>query len=520
MNNENFELKNPNVAGRLAQTFINHPLTLILGVFILALGYLSLTLTPREENPQIKVTGGAVIVAMPGASATEIQKVIVEPLERKIKEIKGVEHIYGIAKESVGIVQVQYFIGQDKAQSNLKLYDQVMRNIDLLPKGAMQPIIKTMDIDTDIPVATIAFYSKDKSLSQTQLYKKINKIAREINKIKNVALVDLKGEQKEQYNISIDINRLGAFYVSLGQIMESIKGLSFELPDIKGKTTQNELLVFGIQSAIENEEDLKNIMIASYLGSPIYLKDVATVKRSFDIQNKKKALLYNRVDGKFEKETEQTTLTISKLKGANTVNINNKIFEYLNSVKNDLEKSNIGYVITRDDGYTANTAVNSLVSNLVISIVIIFFLLVFTLGIKEAIIVSLTVPMILALTLFIGYMIGESINRITLFALLVSLGMLVDAAIIVIENIHRHRIQNKDNSKSLEQISIEATNEIGNPTNIATIAIIFTFIPMFFVGGMMGQFMHPLPIFVPISLFMSLVVAYIFTPYLIRKFLG
>ncbi len=174
MQNQDFELKNPNIAGRLARTFINHPLTLILGIFILAVGYLSLILTPREENPQIKVSGGAVIVAMPGASSAEIQKVIIEPLERKIKEIKGVEHIFGTAKESVGIVQVQYYIGQDKAQSNLKLYDQVMRNIDLMPKGAMQPLIKTMDIDTDIPVAAIAFYTKDNSISQTQLYKKIN----------------------------------------------------------------------------------------------------------------------------------------------------------------------------------------------------------------------------------------------------------------------------------------------------------------------------------------------------------
>jgi len=520
MENHKFELNRPNIAGKLAQTFINHPLTLILGIFILAVGYLSLTLTPREENPQIKVSGGAVIVAMPGASSSEIQKVIVEPLERKIKEIKGVEHIFSIAKESVGIVQVQYYIGQDKAQSNLKLYDQVMRNMDLLPKGAMSPIIKTMDIDTDIPVATIAFYAKNNTLSQTDVYKKINKIGREINKIKDVALVDLKGEQKEQYNISIDITRLSAFHVSMGQIMESIKGLSFELPDITGQTTNKELVVFGIQSAIENENDLRNIMVASYLGSPIYLKDIATVNRGYDIQNKKTALLYHKKDNQFSNENIQTTLTISKLKGANTVNINNKIFEYLDSIKDDLEKSDIGYVITRDDGYTANHAVNSLVSNLIISIIIIFFLLVFTLGIKEAIIVSLMVPMILALTLFVGFLIDETINRITLFALLVSLGMLVDAAIIVIENIHRHRMQNKNSNKTLEQISIEATNEIGNPTNIATIAIILTFIPMFFVGGMMGQFMHPLPVFVPISLFMSLIVAYIFTPYLIKKFLG
>jgi multidrug efflux pump subunit AcrB len=504
-----------NVAGKLASGFIEHPLTLVLAIFILAVGYMALNLTPREENPQIKVAGGAVIVPMPGASASEIQKVIVEPLERKIRGIKGVENIYSIARESVGIIQVQYYLGQDKSASDLKLYDQVMRNMDYMPKGAMQPIIKTMDIDTDIPVATIAFYSKDKSVSQTDLYDRISRLGHEINKIENVAVVDYKGEKKEQYNVQVDLGKLSGYHLSLGQIMESIKGLSFELPDAKGRTKNNEIVMFGIQSAIQSVDDLNNILVASYMGSPIYLKDIATVTKSYDIQNNKTALLYTNDS----KQIQQTTLTVSKLKGANTVVINDKIFKYLSSISNDLDKEGIGYIITRNDGYTANNAVNELVLNLVISIAIIAILLIFTLGFKEALIVSLTVPMILSLTLFIGFLIGETINRITLFALLLSLGLLVDAAIIVIENIHRHIHTNKTKDKTLKQIAIEATNEIGDPTNIATLAIVMTFIPMFFVGGMMGQFMHPLPVFVPIALLMSLFVAYIFTPYLVNKIL-
>lgn len=511
-----------NIAGTLAKTFIEHPLTLVLAIFILAVGYMALNLTPREENPQIKVAGGAVIVPMPGASASEIQKVIIEPLEKKIRAIKGIENIYSIAKDSVGIVQVQYYIGQDKAGSDLKLYDQIMRNMDYMPKGAMQPIIKTMDIDTDIPVATIAFYAKTNKLLPTELYKKISKLSHEINKIEDVAVVDLKGEKKEQYNVEVDLGKLSGYHLSLGQIMQSIQGLSFELPDVKGETKTKKIVMFGIQSAIEDEDDLKNILVASYMGSAIYLKDIATVTKSYDIQNKKTALLYTKEDsvGSLQnQEIEQVTLTISKLKGANTVVINNKIFAYLDSIKDDLIKQNIGYVITRDDGYTANHAVNELVFHLLISIVIIAILLVFTLGFKEAIIVSLTVPMILALTLFIGFLIGETINRITLFALLLSLGLLVDAAIIVIENIHRHLHEEDVENHTIKQIAIQATNEIGNPTNIATIAIVMTFIPMFFVGGMMGQFMHPLPVFVPIALLVSLVVAYIFTPYLVNKLL-
>lgn len=504
-----------NIAGKLAKTFISHPLTLVLAIFILAVGYMALNLTAREENPQIKVSGGVVIVPMPGADASEIQKVIIEPLEKKIRAIQGVEHIYSIAKDSVGIVQVQYYIGEEKGDSDLKLYDQVMRNMDFMPKGAMQPIIKTMDIDTDIPVATIAFYSKSDAISQTELYDTISKVSYEINKIENVAVVDFKGEKKEQYNVEVDLGKLSGYRLSLGQIMKSIEGLSFELPDIKGETKTKQIVMFGIKSAIETTKDLEDIVVASYMGSAIYLKDIATVSKGYDIQNKKSALLYM----KNQEVKEQLTLTISKLKGANTVVINDNIFSYLESIENELLSKDIGYVITRDDGYTANHAVNELVFHLFISIVIIAILLVFTLGFKEALIVSLTVPMILALTLAIGFLLGETINRITLFALLLSLGLLVDAAIIVIENIHRHLHDESSKDKSIKQIAIEATNEIGDPTNIATLAIVMTFIPMFFVGGMMGQFMHPLPVFVPIALLMSLVVAYIFTPYLVQKLL-
>lgn len=524
MNEENFSKhinSNLNIAGRLSLGFINHPLTAVAIFFILALGYISLLIMPREENPQIKVSGGAVIVTMPGAKPSEIQKVIIEPLEKKIREIKGVEHIYSFAKDSVGIVQVQYFIGEDKEESNLKLYDQVMRNMDLMPKGAMQPIIKTMDIDTDIPIATIAFYAKKTNgkdaISQTQLFKEVNKITKEINKIENVALIDLKGEKKEQYNILVDSKKLGSYNLSLGQIMQQVQGLSYKTPNIQGNTTTGNLVLFSIKQAIESKKDIENIIVSYVNGVAIYLKDVAKVERTYDIQNKKEALLYQRnQDGEFE-ELQQVTMMISKLKGTNSVIINKKIFEYMDSIKENLAKKSIAYTITRDDGYTANNAVNSLVQNLLISIVIIAILLIFTLGFKEAMIVSLTVPMILSLTLFTGFLLDETINRITLFALIVSLGMLVDAAIIVIENIHRHR-KEKPNS-DITIVSINATNEIGNATNIATIAIVLTFLPMFFVGGMMGQFMHPLPVFVPIALIFSLVIAYAFTPYLIKKFL-
>ncbi|MDX9961648.1 MAG: efflux RND transporter permease subunit, partial [Aliarcobacter sp.] len=435
--------------------------------------------------------------------------------------IKGVENIYSFAKDSVGIVQVQYFIGENKEESNLKLYDQVMRNMDLMPLDAMQPIIKTMDIDTDIPIATIAFYSQKENnkdlISQTALYNEVSKISKEINKIKDVALVDLKGEKKEQFNVQVDANKLSAYNLSLASVMKQIQSLSYKTPNITSSTKDSSLVVFGIKQAIENVKDLENLIISYNFQTPVYLKDIALIEKSFDIQNKKEALVYIKNEKDDFLESSQVTLSASKLKSTNSVTINENIFKYMDSIKDELLEKNIKYIITRDDGFTANNAVNDLVANLLISIVIIAILLIFTLGLKEAMIVSLMVPMILSLTLFTGFVIGETINRITLFALIVSLGMLVDAAIIVIENIHRHRKESP--GVDITTISINATNEIGNATNIATVAIIMTFIPMFFVGGMMGQFMHPLPVFVPISLAMSLFVAYAFTPYLVKKIL-
>jgi multidrug efflux pump subunit AcrB len=511
---------NLNIAGKLAKGFIEHPLTFILFTTILVLGLLTIKMMPREENPQIKVAGGAIIVPLPGAKADEIQKVVIEPLEEKIRQIKGVENIYSLAKDSMGIVQVQFYIGQEQYISDLKLYDRIIKNMDLLPKQAMTPIIKTMDIDVDIPVASIAFYSTDPNkMPMTELYKVVDRLGHDINDIDNVAQVDLKGERKEQINILLDLKKLQKYEITFGQVAHALTNITFELPKMKADTKDGDYAILRVASAVKDVDDVANIIIDSYNGKPVYLKDLGEVKKGEDIQNKKIAYLKSKENGLKSKEIPQITMTISKLKGANTVTINETLFKYLESRKEELAKKNIGYVITRDDGYTANHAVNELIFHLEISVVIIAILLIFALGFKEALIVSLTVPMILALTLFTGFMLGETINRITLFALLLSLGLLVDAAIIVIENIHRHMHSPENNHRSLKYIAINATNEIGNPTNIATIAIILTFLPMFLVGGMMGQFMHPLPVFVPIALIYSLVIAYMFTPYFVTKLL-
>ncbi len=519
MNNET-QYQPKDVAGRFARTFLHNPLTMVLGISLLLIGYLALMITPREEDPQMEVSGGAIMVAMPGATPKEIENVIIKPLERKIREIKGVEHIYGIAAENVGIVNVQYYIGEDREESNLKLYDKVMQNMDLLPKTAMQPLVKPFDIDIDVPIVSVAFYPTDDRVSQTELFKKVRDIQYELNRIENVAKTELKGAKKEQFNILVDLNKLTGYHLSLGQIVQALESLAVNVPNVKSRTADGALVVFGVKNAIESIEDVQNVIVAQYMGSAIYLKDIATVEIGSDIQNFAKAqILRKDADGNFLPVRDQLTLTVAKLKGTNAVFIAKDIEACMEEMKTALEQEGISFTVTRDYGERANEAVNELVFHLLISIVIIAVLLVFVLGWKESLIVTFTVPAILAITLFIAYMTDQTINRITLFAFLLSLGLLVDAAIIVIENIHRHLHAHDAVDKEMDEIMVEATDEIGAPTNVATVAIILTMVPMAFVGQMMGQFMKPIPANVPVALFASLVVAYIFTPFLARKLL-
>ncbi len=518
-----------NVAGKLAKTFLLNPLTPILGAILLLLGFLALSTMPREEDPQIAISGGAVIVAMPGATPEEVENIILNPLERKLREVHGIEHIHGMAMNDVGIVNAMYYIGENREDSNLKLYDKVMQHMDDMPKGVMQPLIKPFDIDIDIPIVTVAFYAKEKQkVEDSKLFEMVRKVQQKINAVENVAKTTLKGARKSQYNIQIDIAKLSGYTLSLGQVMKAVQSIAVNVPNVKGRTDDHKMVVFGVKNAIESVEDVGNVIVAQYMDSPIYLRDVATVTKGLDIQNFQTAsiLTKEKQEGKSEAEStplgepkSQITLSVAKLAGTNAVNVSQEVVGVLKSYAQELDKMGIGYVVTRNYGERANEAVNELMHHLLITIVIIALMLVFALGWRESIIVTFTVPAILAVTLFTAWMTDQTMNRITLFALLLSLGLLVDAAIIVIENIHRHLHSHGSEGKEMKDILVEATDEIGAPTNIATLAIILTMVPMAFVGGMMGSFMKPIPYNVPVALVASLFVAYIFTPYLSLKLL-
>jgi len=512
------------VAGKLGQSFLRNPLTAVLGIVILALGWIALSTMPREEDPQIAISGGGVIVAMPGATPIEIENIISKPLEKKLREVQGIEHVYSMSMDNVGIVNVMYFIGENREDSNLKLYDKVMQNMDEMPKGVMQPLIKPFDIDIDVPIITIALYQNASSnLSLVEFNEELRKLRHKINSIENVAKTTLHGSHKEQFNVEVDMGKLSAYHLSMGQIMMAVKQLAANVPDVKGRTKDNKLVIFGISNAINSIEDIKNVMVANYMGSPIYLRDVATVEQGIDNQNFQDVELIYRPDNDTSKELtkniSQVTLSVSKLAGTNAVFVARDVMKLVEEQEEKFKALGIEYRETRNYGERANHAVDELMHHLVITIIIIAIMLVFALGWRESLIVTFSVPAILAITLFIAYMTGQTMNRITLFAFLLSLGLLVDAAIIVIENIHRHLHSPGVEDREMGELLVEATDEVGGPTNIATLAIIMTMVPMAFVGGMMGSFMKPIPYNVPVALFASLIVAYIFTPYLSLKLL-
>jgi len=512
------------VAGKLGQAFLRNPLTAVLGIVILALGWIALSTMPREEDPQIAISGGGIMVVMPGATPLEIENIISKPLEKKLREIQGIQHVYSTSMNDVGIVNVMYYIGQNREDSNLKLYDKVMQNMDQLPAGAKQPLIKPFDIDIDVPIISVAFYQNENSkLSLVEFNEEIKKLKHKINGIENVAKTTLSGAHKEQYNIEVDVNKLSAYHLSMGQIMTAVKQLAVNVPDVKGRTDENTLVFFGVSNAIHSAKDIENVKVTSYRDSPIYLRDVAKVKKGIDKQNFQDVeLIYRSNNDKskaFSKTVSQVTLSVSKLAGTNAVFVAQDVMNLIKEQEANFKKLGIEYIKTRDYGKRANAAVDELMHHLVITIIIIAIMLVFALGWRESLIVTFSVPAILAITLFIAYMTGQTMNRITLFAFLLSLGLLVDAAIIVIENIHRHLHSPGVEERDMGELLVEATDEVGSPTNIATLAIIMTMVPMAFVGGMMGSFMKPIPYNVPVALFASLVVAYIFTPYLSLKLL-
>ncbi len=506
-----------NIAGRLSRKFIFSPLTPILAIAVLIAGLVAIFFTPREENPQIDIPAANLIISYPGASTKEVQEIIIEPLSRILKEINGVEDVYGMAGNSFGVVTVRFFIGEDKERSLIKLYDRVMQNLNILPHGVNMPIFKPIDID-EVPIVTIALSSKD--YSEVELYKVAQRFLTPIGKMSDVSIVNILGGEKRQFNILIDPIKLSSYQLSIEHVVNALKSTNVALP-LGTMDGEKYSLDVEFNSFIKSFDDLKNIVISASENRLIYLTDIAIIEDGTSFQEKHSTAITlgeaNSQDTNFKigEKLNQVTVYASKKRGTNAVFVAEDIVKVVESLQKDLPKG-IDLIITRDDGVKANDAVNELIHHLVIAVIVVVILLVFMLGLKEALIVSVAIPLVLSITLFIGMLADQSINRITLFALILSLGLLVDDAIVVVENIHRRFAMGvKNKTKTV----ISATNEIGNPTTLATMTVILSFIPMAYVGGMMGPYMAPIPFNVPIAMIASLMVAYIFTPWASNRYL-
>jgi multidrug efflux pump subunit AcrB len=501
-----------NLAGRITEYFINSQLTVVLMVAVAAFGVFALTFTPREENPQIVVPAANIMVMDPGASAREVEQLVAKPLERKLREIRGVEHVYSISMNSMAIVTVRYYVGEDREKSLLNLYNKVMSNLDLAPPGAvLPPLFKPIEVD-DVPIVTITLSGG--GYDETGLKRVADNVLEELQKVPGTSTSYVVGGRNRQVRVVLDPVKLSAYGMSPLMVQQALSASNAEL-------ATGELVSGGKRMRLEaggfldTRKDVAGLVVANRSGKLVYLRDVADVIDGFEEPERMTRFAYGpghalETGAKYDpSEHASVTIALAKRKGENAVTVANQILTRMSEIAKGLPPG-ITYAITRNDGEKADHAVNELVDHLTLSILIVILLLVVSLGWRDALIVALAIPLTLFVTLGVGMLVGQTINRITLFALILSLGLLVDDAIVVVENIHRHyQLQRHPRLNA----SIMAVNEIGSPTVLATLTVILAFLPMFFVTGMMGPYMAPIPFNVPVAMLASLMVAFIVTPW-------
>jgi len=510
-----------NISGRITQYFINSQLTVLLMAATALLGLFALWFTPREENPQIVVPAANVMVMFPGSSAKEVEELVAKKLEAKLWEIPGVEDVYSVSMNSLAVVTVKFHVGQDKERSLVKLYDKIMSNMDVSPPGASQPMVKPIDVD-DVPIVAITLSpAAGASYDDAQLRLVADHVLDELRKVPGVGATTIIGGRSRQVRITLDPMRLAGYGLTPLQIAGAVNVSNANL--LAGDLEQGDRkMTLETGGFFATAADVRNAVVGVANGRPVYLGDVAEVTDGFEETTKLTRITFGKGSehtGKQEEgkaalsqagELPAVTVALAKRQKLNAVKISEQVLAKLDGLKKSQIPPGINVTVTRNDGKTANDAVNELVFHLIVSIIVVIVLLYFTLGWREAAIVALAIPLTLFITLAIGMAAGQTINRITLFALILSLGLLVDDAIVVVENIHRHyQLQ----QQSRLQGAILAVNEIGMPTILATFTVVLAFIPMAFVTGMMGPYMMPIPFNVPVAMIVSLFVAFIVTPW-------
>ena len=498
-----------NIAGRIANYFVDSKLTLLIIFVALLAGSMAILSTPREENPRIVVPAANIIVSKPGASPQEVQQLIVKPLEAILQGLKGVEHTYGMAMDSMGVVSVQFAVGQNQEDSLVKLYDRILSNIDRLPPGTRQPLIKPVDVD-DVPILTISLSSA--TLDDRRLRAIANDALEHLRRVEGVSVSFIHGGRPRQISVQLDLDRMREYSVTLLDIRRALEATNVDIPS-GTLVNRNSVSSVSAGGMLRSAADVGNLVVALHAHRPVYLKNIASISDGAGEIERVHRIGYGPAftgARPADIETGAVTLALAKRGGLNAVSVADAVTRELERLRGTVIPDTVKINVTRNDGQRANDAVNTLIEHLAIGIGTVVLLLIAFLGWRAASIVTITIPLILFITLAVGMIAGQSINRITLFALILSLGLLVDDSIVVIENIYRHYAK-----KGVDHLkgAVQAVNEIGKPTNLATLTVILAFLPMLWVTGMMGPYMGPIPFNVPVAMLVSLAIAYTVAPW-------
>lgn len=511
-----------NIAHTLAKTFVESKLVLAIIPAVILFGLMGLFEIPREENPQIVIPAAEVTIPIPGMSPLEVEHLLLTPLENHLNTMQGVKHTYGVAGEGFAKIQVEFKVGEDKTESFVRLYDQVERYKIQLPPLAGEPHIHLMDVD-DIPFIVVTLAS-DK-YDRYQLTHMAERMTEHLHSIEGVGLSEIHGGQENEVRVEIDPTRLQALGLGLNQIRAHIQGASID-HSLGFKVIDKDNQHLRISHKLEDLGELKRLVVFRDDDKVVHLQDIAHITTEPDTKNLSLSRFnFGPSDSRYEQykgeEMAAVHIGIAKQAGINSVPLSEAILERVASMQEQWIPNSVEVVTTRNDGQTADDSVNYLIEHLFIAIAVVSVVLWVFLGWRAASIVFITIPIVFALVIGIDLLAGPTLNRMALYALILALGLLVDDAIVVIENIHRHnQLLPKNSSKeAYSKAIVNAASEIGNPTTLATITVVAVFLSLLFVTGMAGEYFYPIAFNVPAAMIASLLVAYIITPWAARRFL-
>ncbi len=491
------------LAGRMAHGWINSKLTPLFIVASLLVGAFSVLMLPREEEPQIIVPMIDVMVMMPGASAKEVEERVTRPMEKLLWEIPGVEYIYSTTSPGMSLAIVRFKVGQNEEDAIVRLNQKLHANYDLIPPGASEPLMKPRSID-DVPILALTFHSPH--YDDFQLRRIVAQVHDEVKQVPDVSEVKIIGGQRRMLKVTLDASRLAAYGLAPLQVAGAL-GMSNQKLPAGTASAGNVETVLEAGSWIRSAEDAGSIVVSVSNGRPVYLRDVARVE---DTGEDPVQYVQFAREGRFE---PAVTLSVAKRKGTNAIVVAEHVLHRVEGLKGRLIPADVEMTVTRHYGETAEEKSDELLFHMGIAVVSVTLLIAFVLGRRESLIVFIAIPVTLALTLTVFYLYGYTLNRITLFALIFSIGILVDDAIVVVENIVRHVRLPHNAGRPIADVAVEAVDEVGNPTILATLTVIAAILPMAFVSGLMGPYMRPIPIGASAAMVFSLIVAFLVTPW-------